>query len=459
MTIEETTLQASIRGFAGELLTPGAPGFDEARRVQNDAIDRRPAVIARCTGPRDVAAALRYARREGLPVTVRGGGHGPDRFAVDDGAVVIDLTPMRGVEIDPARRRARVQGGATWRELDAATQRHGLAVTGARLPSVGVAGFTLGSGSGWLERKLGLAVDSVRSARVVTAGGELVRAGDGEHDDLLWALRGGGPSFGVVLELEFDLHPVGTITGGVLAWPIKRVEEVGVAYAALMAEAGDDLGGGLAIANAPPAPFVPESLHGAPIAMVAVLWTGAPAEAGAAIAPLRALDPVVEAVGRMPYAELQGMFESPEPFSARIHGRGGFLGDLPPEVVGLLAEHHERKPAMQGSILLQPLGGAFARRPDGATPLGRRDAPWAWQAGSAWFDPAQDDAVQAWATALDEALETWSYGEPYPNFIPGRDVARLRASYGPATWARLRSIRAAWDPDGVFSAGHAIPPG
>ena len=200
---------STIRGFAGELLAPGNPAYDEARQVFNAAVDRRPALIARCTGPADVAAALRHARESGVPVTVRGGGHSPAGFAVADGALTIDLTRMDAVRVDPSRRRLRVQGGATWRVVDAATQAHGLAVTGARLPSVGVAGFTLGSGSGWLERKLGLAADSLRSARVVTAAGEQVVASPDEHSDLFWALRGGGPSFGVVVELEFALAPVG----------------------------------------------------------------------------------------------------------------------------------------------------------------------------------------------------------------------------------------------------------
>src|SRR3954468_11749453 len=204
----------AIDTFAGELLLPTDPGYDAARSVQNEAIDRRPAVIARCVTAADVVTALRHAREAGLPVTVRGGGHGPAGFAVADGALVIDLTRMRDIEIDPVRRRARVGGGATWRELDAAMAPHGLAVTGARIPSVGVAGFTLGSGSGWLERKLGLAADSLNSARVVTAHGHAVTAGGENYPDLLWALRGGGPSFGVVAELELALHPVGTVTGG-----------------------------------------------------------------------------------------------------------------------------------------------------------------------------------------------------------------------------------------------------
>jgi FAD/FMN-containing dehydrogenase len=215
-----TVALPTIRDFAGELLVPGNPAFEEARRVQNAAIDRRPALIARCAGPHDVAAALRHARERGIRVTVRGGGHAPAGFAVADDALTIDLTRMDGVHVDPVRRTARVQGGATWRTLDAATQEHGLAVTGARIPSVGVAGFTLGSGSGWLERKLGLAGDSLRSARVVTTGGDVVGASADEHPDLFWALRGGGPSFGVVVELELALAPVGPdVLGGMLGWP------------------------------------------------------------------------------------------------------------------------------------------------------------------------------------------------------------------------------------------------
>jgi FAD/FMN-containing dehydrogenase len=438
---------------------PGDAGYDAARRVESDNVDRRPALIARCARPADVAAALRHARETGLPVTVRAGGHAPDGFAVADGALVVDLTRLRAVEVDPARRTARVQGGATWRELDAATQAHGLAVTGARMPSVGVAGFTLGSGSGWLERKLGLAADALRSAHVVTAGGALVAASADEHADLFWALRGGGPSFGVAVELELALQPVGPeIGGGLIGWPIERAAEVAAAYAELMAGAPDDLGGGLALLNALPAPFVPAALHGRPVVAVVVMWTGAPGADDALLAPLRALAPAFDAVRPMPYAALQGLFESPDRFSARVRGEGGFLTGLPSEAVAVLADQHARKPAPLGSLLLQPLGGAFARVPAGATPLGRRDAPWAWQAGAAWFDPAADAAVEAWAAGFQEALAPWSGGESFPNFIPVQDPARLRAAYGDAAWARLQAIRAAWDPDGVLGAGHAIPP-
>jgi FAD/FMN-containing dehydrogenase len=455
--VTTANLTQAIRGFAGAVLAPGDAGYDDARTLHNAAIDRRPALIARCAGPHDVAAALRHARSHGLAVTVRGGGHAAGGFALADGALAIDLTPMRAVSVDPARRTARVQGGATWSELDAATQAHGLAVTGARMPSVGVAGFTLGSGSGWLERKLGLAADALRSARVVTASGDVVGAGPAEHPELFWALRGGGPGFGIVAELEFDLAPVGPeVLGGVLAWPIDRAAEVAATYAELIAGAPDDLGGGLAFLSGPPWPFVPAPLQGAPLVAILVLWTGA---GDAGLRPLRALDPPVDGVAPMPYSALQGMFERPaevqEP--TRAHVDGGFLSGLGPDVVAAAVDATSWRPSPLGSILFQPLGGAFARVPEAATPLGRRSAPWHWQAGTAWTEPEDDASSRDWIGAVARSLAPWSAGESYPNFIVERDAARLRAAYAPAVFARLRAIRAEWDPGDVFAAGHAVP--
>jgi FAD/FMN-containing dehydrogenase len=452
------TAGAPIRGFAGDVLAPGDPGYDDARALHNAAIDRRPALIARCAGPHDVTAALRHARRHGLAVTVRGGGHAAGGFALADGALAIDLSPMRAVSVDPARRIARVQGGATWRELDAATQAYGLAVTGARLPSVGVAGFTLGSGSGWLERKLGLAADSLHSARLVTAGGDVVTASPEEHPDLFWALHGGGPGFGVVVELELGLAPVGPeVLGGVLAWPVDRAADVAAAYAPLIAGAPDDLGGGFALLTGPP--FMPEPLQGAPLVAILVLWTGARREGEALLRPLRELAPAVDAVGPMPYVALQGMFERPAEVQVptRAHVNGGFLTGLGPETVAAAVGAGAGRPSPLGSILLQPMGGAFARVAEEATPLGRRSAPWHWQAGTAWFESADDERSRAWIANVGRALAPWSAGESYPNFIVEPDRERLRAAYAPAVFEHLRAIRAAWDPDDVFSAGHAIP--
>jgi FAD/FMN-containing dehydrogenase len=449
----------TIRDFAGELIRPGDPGYDDARRVVNAAVDRRPALIARCSDAHDVAAALRHARAAGLAVTVRGGGHAPAGFAVADGALAVDLGRMRAVHVDPERRIARVQGGATWRELDAAAQEHGLAVTGARHPSVGVAGFTLGSGSGWLERKLGLAADSLRCARVVTADGDLVSAGADENAGLFWALRGGGASFGVVAELQFELAPVGPVVlGGMLGWPTERAPEIAAEYAALIDRSPDDLGGGLALLGAPPAPFVPASLHGAPIVAVIVLWTGDAAQGAEAIRPLRELGPAFDAVRPLPYTALQALSEPPAPLVLRTQLEAGFLSGLTAPAVAVLAAAAAGRPSPLCSVLLQPLGGAFGRVADDATPLGRRSAPWHWQAVAAWGDASGDSAARGWTGGLRGALAPWSAGESYPNFIAQADPARLAASYEPAVWERLRALRAEWDPDEVFAGGHAIPP-
>jgi FAD/FMN-containing dehydrogenase len=483
VTTSRPTTAAPIRGFAGEVLAPGDPGYDDARALHNAAIDRRPALIARCAGPHDVTAGLRHARRHGLAVTVRGGGHAPGGFALADGALTLDLSPMRAVSVDPRRRIARVQGGATWRELDAAAQAHGLAVTGARMPSVGVAGFTLGSGSGWLERKLGLAADSLHSARLVTAGGDVVTASPEEHPDLFWALHGGGPGFGVVVELELGLAPVGPeVLGGILAWPAERAAEAAAAYAPLIAAAPDDLGGGFALLSGPP--FLPEPLQGASLAVILVLWTGGRREGESLLRPLRDLAPAFDAVGPLPYAAVQGMFERPAGVQVptRAHVDGGFLSELGPETVaaavaasegrpsqlvpdssagrpdGVLTRTPASMPSRPGSaLLLQPMGGAFARVAEEATPLGRRSAPWHWQAGTAWLESADDDASRAWIANVSRALAPWSAGESYPNFIVDADPERLRAAYAPAVYEHLRSIRTAWDPNDVFSAGGTVP--
>jgi len=244
-----------------------------------------------------------------------------------------------------------------------------------------------------------------------------------------------------------------------LGWPAERAAEVAGAYAALMAGAPDDLGGGLALLNAPPAPFVPPSLQGAPIAAVLVLWTGAHDEGEAPLRPLRELAPAFDSVASVRYAALQGLFERPadEQVPTRAHGEGGFLAGLPPEAVAAIAESAAGRPSPLGSILLQPLGGAFARVPEQAIPLGRRDAAWLWQVGTAWLDPAEDEPSRAWIARVRSALGPWVVGGSYPNLIPDADPARLQAAYAPAVWERLRSIRGVWDPEGVFAAGHAIP--
>src|SRR5215213_3980163 len=278
----------AIPRFNGTLIGPDDEGYEEARHVHNQMIDRRPALIARCHSVPDIAAALAYARRARLEVAVRAGSHASPGFATSDGGIVIDLSPLKDVQICPARQIAWVQPGVLWAELDAATQEHGLAVTGGRVSSTGVAGFTIGSGSGWLERKMGLAADNLRAARVLTAEGVIVTASETDNHDLFCAVRGGGGNFGIVVEFEFALRPVGPIVlGGMMIWPRDRAREVMTTYRELMRDAPDALGGGLALMSAPPLPMVPLELQGRPAVGVLVLYAGAPDRGAEHIAPLR----------------------------------------------------------------------------------------------------------------------------------------------------------------------------
>src|SRR3954470_10508678 len=298
----------SIPRFNGTLIGPDDNGYETARLVVNTMIDKRPALIARCESVQDVAAALAYARREELEVAVRAGSHSAPGFATTEAGIVIDLSPLKAIHVDPARRIAWVQPGVLWGELDAATQEHGLAVTGGRVSSTGVAGFTIGSGSGWLERKMGLAADNLRAARVLTADGAIVTASPTENSDLYWGLRGGGGNFGIVVEFEFDLRPVGPIVlGGMLLWPRERAAEVMRAYREVMRDAPDALCGGLALMSAPPLPMVPSELRGQPAVGVLVVYAGTPDRGAEHIAPLRALAPAVDAVQPMPYCAVQSM--------------------------------------------------------------------------------------------------------------------------------------------------------
>ena len=274
--------------FAGELLVPGDAKYDELRRVFNGMIDRCPAVIARCTCTADVVAAVNHGREHGLPVAVHGGGHGVAGHAVCEGGVMIDLRPLKGVEIDPQRRTTRAQAGLTWGEFDAATQEHGLAVTGGRMSTTGIAGLTLGSGSGWLERKFGLSADNLLSAEVVLADGSVVTASEQENPDLFWGLRGGSGNFGVVTEFEFQLHPVGPMLfGGMVLYPGDCAREVLRSFRQFMAEAPDEVGGAAALITAPHAPFVPEEARGKPAVGIIACYVGEPDEGEQMLAPLR----------------------------------------------------------------------------------------------------------------------------------------------------------------------------
>ena len=451
----------SIHRFTGTLIGPDDDGYDAARRVHNGMIDRRPALIARCESVADVAAALAHAQAEDLEVAVCAGRHASPGFATTDGGLMIDLGPMKGISVDPTRQIAWVQPGVLWGELDAATQEHGLAVTGGRASSTGVAGFTLGSGSGWLERKMGLAADNLRAARVLTADGRVVTASADENPDLFWALRGGGGNFGIVVEFEFALRPVGPIIlGGMLIWPRERAAEVTRAYRDLMAEAPDALCGGLALMSAPPIPAVPAELRGRPAIGVLVLYDG-DAERGAEhIASLRALGPALDAVQPMPYCALQTMLDPPgESHNTRAYYRFSFIDELTDAAIDTIVAGAEVAPSPMSAVLLQPMGGAFGRVGEMDTALGHRDSDWGIQVLASWAEPERDTSNRAWVRAMTDALAPWSRPAGFPNFIAeAGDTAAVRAAYGAERYARLVAAKDRWDPRNVFRLNHNILP-
>jgi FAD/FMN-containing dehydrogenase len=445
--------------FRGELLHPGDGGFNASRRMFNSMWERRPKAIARCRGVADVIDAVGLARSRSLPLSVYGGGHGVTGRAVADDGLVVDLRAMHGIHVDPGARIARVQGGVTWGDLDRETQLHGLAVTGGRVSTTGVAGLTLGGGSGWLERKLGYSVDNLLACEVVTADGRVLRASEQEHPELFWGLRGGGGNFGVVTSFEFALHPVGPIVlGGMLLFPGFRGDEVLRAFGALMHDAADELGAGVAFITAPPEDFVPVEARGQLACGVIVCWSGDPAEGEEAIQPLRDLAPAVDLVQPMPYTAVQGMIDAGNQAGLRNYWRGEFLAGLPPEAVDALVAAAAAKPSPNTQLIVVPGGGAIARVPEDATATIERAAPWNIHILSMWPEAAGDAENIGWTREASSALEPWKTGRGLLNFSSDEGESVVRGAVGADTFARLRALKDEYDPTGMFQANQIVTP-
>ena len=453
------TADISIPSFTGEIVSPAHPDYDELRRVWHGAIDRRPALIARPRSTSDVAAALRFALECDMPFAVRAGGHSLAGFSAIDDGLVIDLRRLRRIAVDPRTRRVRAGAGLQWRELDAATQAHGLAVTGGRISDTGVAGLTLGSGSGWLERRHGLTADSLHSAAVVTAEGHVVRASEDEHPDLFWALRGGGGNFGIVTEFEFRLHEVGpTVLGGPLLFEYDRGGEVLRAYRDIMEAADDDLGGCAVLHLAPPAPFVPPELVGRPVVGIMVAAFADAERNAELVAPLRELKPLVDAVAPMPYTQLQQLIDEGSPAGLQGQFEASFMDGLPGEAIDEALRVAERNPSPFTDVLIQPLGGAYARVGATDTALGNRDARWMYHALAQWTDPADTPENRAWTQELVAAMTPYSRRATHPNHVSSDRQERVRSFYGDETYARLVAVKDRWDPRNVFCHNQNIRP-
>ena len=445
-----------IRGFAGEQIAASDSRYDEARAVFNAMVDRRPALIARCTSPDDVARAIAYAREQDLPIAVRAGGHSVAGMSLNDGGVVVDVRPIAEVKVDATRRIATCGAGATWSEFDRRTQAYGLATTGGRVSTTGVAGLTLGGGSGWLERRFGLTCDSLTGIELVTADGSRERADEDQNPDLLWAHRGGGGNFGVVTSLEFRVHELGPmIYGGLAAYDPADGEAVATALRDFYASAPDEASIALAYITAPPEPFIPAEWQGRLVAGIAGMWAGPIEEGERQLRDvLAAARPIVNLFGEMPYAELQSMIDDPP--GKRNWWTAEYLDEWPDAAVTAFCEYAERMPSSFTQLLMLPWGGAVARD-GGSTPLTNRDAKWVMHPFCVWDGAERDEEHISWGRAGRQVFEPWKTGGTYLNFIGDEGADRVRAAFG-ADYDRLAAIKASWDPGNHFRGNQNIVP-
>jgi FAD/FMN-containing dehydrogenase len=454
------------RGFAGQVLVPGEDAYDEARQVWNAMVDRRPAIVARCASPSDVATALRFGRGRGLEIGVRGGGHSVLGLSVPEGGLMIDLTPMSAVRVDPDRRRARVQGGALLGALDRAAQRFGLATTAGNVSHTGVGGLTLGGGMGWLARQFGLACDNVASFDVVSADGGILRASESENPDLFWGLRGGGGNFGVVTEFEFRLHPVGTAAlAADLFYRPEDAPRVMRRWRDLIADAPRQATLTAWTGTARSWPFLPHRFHGRPMVSVGYVWVGDPDHGRALLPALRDLaPPVTEKVEALTYLELQRIDDDLQRHRLRRYWKGHYLREFGDDAIDVFVSSAARDedggvdPALVPSGSLQSYGGGIASVGHDETAFGHRDALVEFVARASWTDAAEDEARISMARRFGAAIEPFASGV-YVNDLADEGEAGVRRAYGSDTIERLGALKDRYDPDNVFHLNHNIRPG
>jgi FAD/FMN-containing dehydrogenase len=468
MATETTTIPLELTGYddlagalRGELLLPESPEYDAARRIWNGAIDRRPACIARCRGTADVVEAVRFAREHDLLVAVRAGGHGVGGHAVCDGGMMIDLSAMKGIRVDPMARTARAEAGVLWGELDRETQLHGLATVGGIVTHTGIAGLTLGGGIGWLMRRYGATVDNLLSANLVTADGEVVTASEGHNADLFWGIRGGGGNFGIVTSFKYRLHPVGPI---VLAGPIfHRLECAGEVlrfYRDFADDAPDELTTIFELAVAQPLPFLPAEVHGKPIVMIGACYAG-PTEKGLEVVrPLKEFgSPIADLLEPMPYLALQSMFDPFVPHGLHRYWKSVELPQLTDGAIDTLVAQASAQTSPRSYCIVLQLGGALSRVDEAATAYGQRDAAYNVAINAVWApDDTEGERHIAWAREFFDALEPHARGRVYVNFLGDEGQGRVRAAYGERNYERLARLKRVHDPANFFRLNQNIEP-
>ena len=445
--------------FAGDVIAPSDDAYDDARRVWNTAFDRRPAALVRPASVQDVATAIRFGRDHDLEIAIRSGAHSASGHSTTDGGLVIDLSRLRGVTVDARRRTARADGGTLLGELDIAAQAHGLVCPVGVVGHTGVAGLTLGGGTGRLQRHFGLTIDNLRAVELVTAEGRIVRADESEEPDLFWGIRGAGANFGVVTAFEFKLHEFGPLLHrGMRVYPASKVHEVWEMFRDFAAVAPDEVALILAIGRAEPEADYPESVAGKPIVIVAYNHSGDAATVERDVAPLSSgPEPVSSTAGSQPYLEVQTANDLAMGWGHRSYISGRYADDIRPDALDALIEHAARAPG-EGSFSMTALGGAIARVPDDAMAFTGRDARFDVSADIEWNDPALDEAHRDWIRRAMAIVEPDSVTGRYVNAVSEEGPGVSRAIYGDAKYERLRALKRVWDPDNVFRLNHNIAP-
>jgi len=453
-TVDLAAVEALERDLRGTILLPTTEHYDQARRIWNGMVDRRPALIVRCAGAADVVSTVNFGRDHDLLIAVRGGGHNVAGNAVCDGGLMIDLSQMRDVRADPGSRRARAGGGATWGDFDAETQLFGLATTGGLISNTGVAGLTLGGGIGWLSRSYGLACDNLTSVDVVTAGGERLTASEEENGDLFWGLKGGGGNFGIATSFEFRVHPVGPLLfAGMTLHPLEGAREVLVRFRDFMASASDELAALAGFTTSP---------DGQPVLALIGVYNGDLAAGEAALKPLRAFGrPLLDTFASTPYREIQTLFDAGTPSGHRYYWKSSFLDRLPEESFDLVIERTRERPSPQSKIFLEFLGGMTSRIAAESAVFAHRDSPFNLLVIGAWQDERQDELNRAWARGTWQAMQPFASEGVYVNYLGTESDEggnRIPAAYGPGKYEKLVALKKKYDPANLFRMNQNIRP-
>jgi FAD/FMN-containing dehydrogenase len=464
--MESTTATAASgleldAAFGGQQFRPGDEGYDAARAVYNGMIDKRPALIARCSGIADVIDAVNLAREKGMPVAVRCGGHNVAGNAACDDGILVDLRGMKGVHVDPKRKTAIANAGTLWGEFDRETQLYGLHTPGGRMTTTGVGGFTLGGGYAWTSTKHGLACDNLIAAKVVTADGRLVSTSEDENPELLWGLRGGGGNFGVVVEYEFKLHELGPIVmAGMVVHLLENAPDVARAWRDWVEQAPEAVGTALGVLLAPPEPFVPPEVQGTPVLGILAMYAGDADEGAEVLRPLKEDigPPAVDLLDRIPYTAFQAIVDPFSPTGLLNYHRGEHLTGLPDEAIDTYIENGARVKSPVSQSILFRTGGAISRVPDDATAASHRDAPYMWHPIACWADPADTEREINWVRESSAAIKPYTTGGVYLNFEQDEGEQHVRAGYSAEKFARLQELKDKYDPTNMFRFNQNIPP-